>query len=483
MYKKIFIIGLFSFCIGGGLLWWIISERQFQEREAEKFKQKYSTETSEYIKLYDEWMQKPAEERTELPAGLDINANKTPAEVLQAQQERLKADTDKLAAGEMTVYPFADDFYGHNWQNRIVNYKKQKELQESLVNCSIVCTSIGGVITGWTILLTIARILIKIIKGLGHAIFSRDKDKKSIEKTENSEKEKTNDDNKEGNEQQQEDEHFSNLSNVLVNSGWKYAGSFGAEQKSGLRQRKRIARKNRSQEENINPDNDDELLKVPKQEELARAQNQDESARVPKQEDNTKLQKQDESVHQKPVDKETVSSENKTESETVITRNIDFAHTTGPANHIDNTLKDLTQQVSAIREYAANQQNRLERFQDGYDWNIIKTFCLRIIRCIDNIETRIEQLSQEDVQAAYLGEIRDELVFTLESSGIEQFKPELNSDYRGQEKIAEAIKEKKESKDPDKKGRIESVLRPGYKFYIDDENVKIVRPAQVRLYA
>ena len=83
----------------------------------------------------------------------------------------------------------------------------------------------------------------------------------------------------------------------------------------------------------------------------------------------------------------------------------------------------------------------------------------------------------------HLEEVRDELVFTLESSGIEQFKPELNSDYRGQEKIAEAIKEKKESKDPDKRGKIESVLKPGYKFYIDDDNVKIVRPAQVRLYA
>ena len=49
---------------------------------------------------------------------------------------------------------------------------------------------------------------------------------------------------------------------------------------------------------------------------------------------------------------------------------------------IDNTLTDLTQQVSAIREYAASQQGRLEKLQDGYDWNIIRTFCLRVIRAV-----------------------------------------------------------------------------------------------------
>ena len=71
----------------------------------------------------------------------------------------------------------------------------------------------------------------------------------------------------------------------------------------------------------------------------------------------------------------------------------------------------------------------------------------------------------------------------MESSGIEQFEPEINSEYRGQEKIAEAVKEKTKNKDPELKGKIEKIIRPGYQFYIDDENIRVVRPAQVRLFA
>jgi molecular chaperone GrpE (heat shock protein) len=150
---------------------------------------------------------------------------------------------------------------------------------------------------------------------------------------------------------------------------------------------------------------------------------------------------------------------------------------------LNSAINELTQQVSAIREYAACQQDRLEKLQDGYDWNIVRTFCLRVIRCIDNLESRIIRLGEEDVKAIHLEEIRDELIFALESSGIEQFEPEMNSQYRGQEKYAEAVKDKQQSDDPKHTGTIAKVIRPGYQYFINEGNVKVVRPAQVKLYA
>jgi len=149
---------------------------------------------------------------------------------------------------------------------------------------------------------------------------------------------------------------------------------------------------------------------------------------------------------------------------------------------LKTTLGELTQQVSAIREYASGQQNKMEKLQEGYDWNIIRTFCLRVIRCIDNLNNRIAKLSQQDVDATALEEIMDELVFALESSGVEQFSPEINSNYRGQEKAVEVIKEKAQTQKANMKGKIAEVLKPGYEYVIDDENVKIVRTAQVKLY-
>ena len=156
--------------------------------------------------------------------------------------------------------------------------------------------------------------------------------------------------------------------------------------------------------------------------------------------------------------------------------------TSEKAAPIGESLKDLSRQMSAIREYAAHQQDRVERLQEGYDWNIIRTFCLRVIRCIDNIENRIEALTAEDIEATHLKEVRDELLFALESSGVEQYRPELDSDYRGQEKYAEAVKERQECSDSGKAGKIACVVRPGYSYVISDSESKIVRAAQVRLY-
>ncbi len=154
----------------------------------------------------------------------------------------------------------------------------------------------------------------------------------------------------------------------------------------------------------------------------------------------------------------------------------------GHSEPLGTTLAELTQEVSAIREYASCQHDRIEKLQEGYDWGIIRTFCLRVIRCIDNLENRIARLSEQDIDTTNLQEIKDELLFALESSGIEQFEPEINSDYSGQEKLAEVTKDKVRPNDPKMRGKIAQVIKPGYQYVIDDENVKVVRTARVKLF-
>jgi molecular chaperone GrpE (heat shock protein) len=153
-----------------------------------------------------------------------------------------------------------------------------------------------------------------------------------------------------------------------------------------------------------------------------------------------------------------------------------------PSDALNGTLTELTEQVAAIREYASDQQDRVKKLEEGYDWNIIKNFCLRVIRCIDNLESRISQQSAKRTETAHLKDVRDELLFALESSGVERFEPEIDSHYRGQEKYAEAIKDREHCDDPDKAGKIADVIRPGYRYSIDEKNVKVVRPAAVKLF-
>jgi molecular chaperone GrpE (heat shock protein) len=86
------------------------------------------------------------------------------------------------------------------------------------------------------------------------------------------------------------------------------------------------------------------------------------------------------------------------------------------------------------------------------------------------------------METSDLKEVKDELLFALESSGVEQFEPELNSDYHSQEKFAEAIKDKQPCNDPKQTGKIAQVIRPGYQYFINEDNVKVVRTAQVKLF-
>lgn len=146
-------------------------------------------------------------------------------------------------------------------------------------------------------------------------------------------------------------------------------------------------------------------------------------------------------------------------------------------------LSELTSEVSAIRHFAAQQQDQMRKLQDGYDWMIVRRFCMRIIRCVDNIEDRILRLKQDDqVLSDHLQDIRDELIFALESSGVERYEPDLNISYKGLERYAEAIKERVYTKDVGKAGFIAEVIRPGYQYLVNDEDVKIVRCAQIKLY-
>jgi molecular chaperone GrpE (heat shock protein) len=147
-----------------------------------------------------------------------------------------------------------------------------------------------------------------------------------------------------------------------------------------------------------------------------------------------------------------------------------------------SNLAELTQEVSAIREFAAQQQDRVRQLQEGYDWNIIKRFCLRVIHCIDNLETRINRMAESSADVGVLQDVRDELVFALESSGVEQFEPELESDYSGLEKRVEAVKTRIRAANPKLKGKIAEIVLPGYEYVLSEEEVRVVRCAQVKLY-
>ena len=526
MFKKFVIPGLVLLVTGTAVLGWVLTEKNKEQQKTAYYKSKYGSEPEEYLKQYNEWLQLPPGQRAHLPWGLDkYGKTKTKAQLRQEQQERLKADLNELAAGKKNA--FADILYGENWQEEVSKYKKQKELRESIFAGSIVCTFTGGAIFTCCLLARIAPLLIRASSGLrkfvaGFAESRRQtkdekltrasvkKDEKSLEQKPHEQKSELNGFNpalslKVGPQKSPE---------VAVNSGRqntvgvelgptpdsdKTAPSNGnkpnsekSERKCGKEHLAGSSTNNATKLALLLSDEESVESKEP-----FRIKTENMNANTMQLDVPQRAQKSASSgaastdiLSDSYENSLTLEDSLKLQTENLEKQMAEFKQmaqsvqqtTLENSKPLNNTLSELTQQVSAIREYACHQQDRLTKLQDGYDWNIIRNFCLRVIRCIDNLESRIGQMPEDDVEKVHLKEVSDELLFALESSGIEQVEPEINSDYQGQEKYAEAVKEKECCDDPNRTGKIAKVIRPGYQYFVDEENVKVVRPAQVKLF-
>jgi len=522
MLKKSAILGLVLLLAGTVALQWVFTKKRKEQKQLASYKLKYGTETDECLKQYNRWLQLAPEEQFPVPWGLNKSIKtKTEAHLQQQQQERLKADLDKLAAGEMQTHPFADILYGDNWQNELRKYKSQKELRELIFTSSIVCTSTGATIFVWCMLLGTARNLIKVsfrLKRLRKFLAVFDKPFTQIfagflryqrrtkdTRLSHTSTKKTWKNSGQGQNPHELKSHIGKNSAVLISSGWQnpvlirrkpdidgdetaffMKGKHCSNNCDPKYRKKHQEEKSAKNAEKIALLLSDEKyiesgqpIRSPVDESIVNtvqpniSGNAETNASSNSCKDTLQLE---DSLKAQAENLEKQMTEFKQMAKTVQKTTLEHS------KPLNNAIKELNQQISAIREYAAYQQDRVEKLQDGYDWNIIRTFCLRVIRCIDNLENRINRLSKENIETADLEEVRDELHFALESSGVEQFEPEIDSDYRGQEKFAEAIKDKQHCDNPEQIGKIARVIKPGYQYFINEDNVKIVRTAQVKLF-
>jgi molecular chaperone GrpE (heat shock protein) len=510
MLLKCSILGLILLLAGGFAYGWVYNDARDEQQQAPDVGLlKNTLGPEEYLAKYGRWYTLSPEQQNQLLQELNRDREgKTKEQLAREQQARLWADRDKLAGGQMNPGDIADFLYGAGWQNTVEQYKKRQQQRDFVQTISIVCLSLGGTVSGACLLAGLVYLAIRIVKALMHRSAEplSEPEPKAPELTdlelhipppaeepeppqpqerprqrrrvlalsdmpgESSSAAPT------SQESGGVDTYLSSVigrpaggnypsfaaqtapvdSAVAVlltdkqaeEQGWSAEAQWSAKVALGV-----------AGEENLrpNPAAAQPVASVtPVVEEIASP------VRDILKEQTDSLQKQIAEFKQMAQDVQQTTRQH--------------------SEPLSSTLKELAEQVSAIRDYAATQQGRVEKLQDGYDWGIIRSFGLRVIRCLDNLENRIAELPSENEAVRHLEEVRDELLFALESSSIEQYRPDLHSDYRGQEKMAETIKEREPPENPQDAGKIAKVLRPGYRYMMDDENYKVVRTAQVKLF-
>lgn len=145
----------------------------------------------------------------------------------------------------------------------------------------------------------------------------------------------------------------------------------------------------------------------------------------------------------------------------------------GQLSGIDGTL-------GGMREYLSKSTDSIQRYQEGYDFQILKNFVRQIARAISDIESNIKKPQEE--ASSGLEDARDDLIELLERNGVERIIPNVNTSREGREREIEVLPEKIKTDDPAKRGIIASVDRVGYRYVFNDGQEKVIQAAQVKLY-
>jgi molecular chaperone GrpE (heat shock protein) len=470
MSRKFLIIGLVFVLAGVFALLWLGSQEAKWQKLRDKCRARYAAGSEDFLQ---DWLELPEDRHAPIPQQNDDGTTRTIEDIRQEQFERFVADFDKLGNLEPRLYPVAQVLYGENWRQKLDEYNRRHELQETFFAGSVICCCLGGALVLTSLGVNVIARLTKANRRAGS--LRRTEHKKVRSNTEQSEK----------TTESGENEKPQKTSLAAILNCHKY-GSEKADVSVS------------STDEQPCSDSASGTKDVDAGSSIKHLYTDSESFKPSEHRQKTHINlaellgsKQRTAEYQDYADKSFFSNYRSIKQAKSdidrgakkFSKDVKLARKMSEQpNLLNETLNRLTEEVAAIRSYAGHQEERVKKFQEGYDWNIIRSFALRVIHCIDNLERRMNIMAEQGQATDHLEEIRDELLFALESTGLERFEPQVNSDYRGQEKTAEAVKGKASADRSELKGKIADVVRCGYRFIVGEGNFKVVRAAQVRLF-
>ena len=124
----------------------------------------------------------------------------------------------------------------------------------------------------------------------------------------------------------------------------------------------------------------------------------------------------------------------------------------------------------------------LNKYKDGGELAKQKGLFNSLIEIEEFIKKFSETSSNLDERTKnYITAIKDKLSIVLTNSGIEQFSPELNQNVL-EEKGCSSGLETKKTKNPSKINLIASVVKPGYRLQVKENEFIFLKNAEVQVY-
>lgn len=156
-----------------------------------------------------------------------------------------------------------------------------------------------------------------------------------------------------------------------------------------------------------------------------------------------------------------------------------LARRLGEVDHSSKTTQEL---VDNVREYVSKQADETRRWQEGYDWRLLKNYLLRILSTLDEIEDKIEYYRKQEKPAEFINDFnffKEMLEEHLEEEGVFSFTPKINAEL---DDFKNEVMASQPSESADQvAGTIASVIRRGFELEIGDD-VKVIRKSRVSIF-
>lgn len=145
-------------------------------------------------------------------------------------------------------------------------------------------------------------------------------------------------------------------------------------------------------------------------------------------------------------------------------------------------LKEVDDKISPFEKVAREKNDELKEYKKGYDYSKNKSIINGVIETIDFIENAEKKIEiKDEILRSYFSTTKDKLIIILSNSGIEPFKPKLNSQSLDDHGCEVDVNTEK-TDDEKKNNLIYEVLKDGYKIQLTDSNTKVIRKALVKVY-
>ncbi len=143
---------------------------------------------------------------------------------------------------------------------------------------------------------------------------------------------------------------------------------------------------------------------------------------------------------------------------------------------ISSNIQLMQNEVKETTALALAKEEKIRRYEDGYDQKNIKRFNKGYFRILESIRQERQKNDSE-----ILEELQEDLLLLLDDNGIERVEINEGDSYEGLSKFAKVI-ETVETDDSAKDYIIKEIRKDGYFIQVDDDMKRVIQSAEVIVY-